>query len=69
MDERTTFQWLGTAGFRIETGGRVLLIDPFFSRVPESRPVQPLGPGDMADAELIFPVSYTHLTLPTNREV
>jgi len=54
MDERTTFQWLGTAGFRIETGGRVLLIDPFFSRVPESRPVQPLGPGDMADAELIF---------------
>ena len=54
MDERTTFQWLGTAGFRVENGGRVLLIDPFFNRGREARPVQPLRPADMADAEMIF---------------
>ena len=59
MDTRTTFQWLGTAGFRIEHGGRVLLVDPFFTRNPAARPVQPLRPANMADAEMIF-VTHGH---------
>jgi len=54
MAEPTTFQWLGTAGFRIEHGGRVLLIDPFFNRGPKARPAQTLRPEDMADAEMVF---------------
>jgi L-ascorbate metabolism protein UlaG (beta-lactamase superfamily) len=28
----TTFQWLGTSGWRIEIGSRTLLIDPYLSR-------------------------------------
>ncbi|WP_052848824.1 MBL fold metallo-hydrolase [Streptomyces avicenniae] len=27
-----TFSWLGNAGWRVETGGKVLLIDPYLSR-------------------------------------
>jgi len=54
MEAQTTFQWLGTAGFRIEHRGKVLLLDPYLSRGEGARPVQPLGPGDLADAEAIF---------------
>ncbi len=53
------FQWLGTAGFRIEHEDKVLLIDPFLSRTPNARPTQELRPADLADAELIF-VSHGH---------
>ena len=37
---------------------------------PATQPLQP-APGSIAEAEevLLGPVSYTHLTLPTNREV
>jgi L-ascorbate metabolism protein UlaG (beta-lactamase superfamily) len=55
MSDGPTFQWLGTAGFRIEFGGRVLLIDPFLdSRGPDARPEQPLKAGDFAGADEVF---------------
>lgn len=58
MDE-PTFMWLGTAGFRIEFCGLVILIDPWLSRPPRAHPTQDLGPGDMADADFIF-ISHGH---------
>jgi L-ascorbate metabolism protein UlaG (beta-lactamase superfamily) len=58
--QETTFKWLGAAGFRVEHRGRVMLIDPYLtSRGADALPSQPLGPRDMADAELIF-VSHGH---------
>lgn len=54
-----TLQWLGTAGFRITVGGRVILIDPFLTRNDRAVPRQPLGPSDMADADYVF-VSHGH---------
>ena len=51
--------WYGTAGFRIETGGRVLLIDPYLSRNAEARPVLPFGPEAVTEANEIF-VSHGH---------
>lgn len=58
--ENTTFQWLGAAGFRIRSEGGVILIDPFLtSRGDRARPVQPLRPAYMADADTIF-VSHGH---------
>ena len=52
-------QWLGTAGFKIETDDQVFLIDPYLSRVPFSRPVQTLKPSDMSGASQIF-ISHGH---------
>jgi len=52
-------QWLGTAGFRIETDDQVFLIDPYLSRDPLSRPVQTLKPSDISDAGQIF-ISHGH---------
>jgi len=57
--EGPVFTWLGTAGFRIEHGGSVILIDPYLSRPERARPVQDLVPADMADAEFIF-LSHGH---------
>ncbi|MHB8895412.1 MAG: MBL fold metallo-hydrolase [Candidatus Geothermincolia bacterium] len=58
--EETTFQWLGTAGFRVKHKNKVLLIDPFLgSRGERARPVQPLTPADMAGAGSVF-VSHGH---------
>jgi len=55
LKTQTTFQWLGTAGFKIVHNGRVLLIDPFLdSRAQNARPVQPLRVADVSDAEEIF---------------
>lgn len=51
--------WLGAAGFRIETGGRNWLIDPYLTRNRAARPVQPLGPDDLDPAEGIF-LSHGH---------
>jgi len=51
--------WLGTAGFRIEYRGAVILIDPYLSRNPGARPVQEKEPTDFADADVIF-VSHGH---------
>ena len=36
--------WLGTSGFRIETGDSAFLIDPYLTRNPEATPVQDLRP-------------------------
>lgn len=58
--EETVFQWLGTAGFRIEHAGEVILLDPYLeSRSPEARPHQPLLSSDMADADFVF-VTHNH---------
>jgi L-ascorbate metabolism protein UlaG (beta-lactamase superfamily) len=51
--------WYGTAGFRIETGGRVLLIDPYLSRNAEARPALPFGPEGVTEADEIF-LSHGH---------
>lgn len=56
---KTTFQWLGTAGFRITHDDVVFLIDPFFSRSEGAIPFQPLGPKDMQDASAVF-LSHGH---------
>ena len=59
MNSDVIFQWLGTAGFRIEHSGKVVLIDPFFSRNENSTPTLNLKPADMSDADHIF-VSHGH---------
>lgn len=51
--------WYGTAGFRIETGGRVFLIDPYLSRNEEARPALPFGPEGVTEANEIF-LSHGH---------
>jgi L-ascorbate metabolism protein UlaG (beta-lactamase superfamily) len=51
--------WYGTAGFRIETGGRVLLIDPHLSRNAEARPVLPFGAEGVTEGDEIF-LSHGH---------
>ena len=47
-------RWLGTAGFQVEAGDQVFLIDPYLSRNPQARPVQEVQPGDIADSGQIF---------------
>jgi L-ascorbate metabolism protein UlaG (beta-lactamase superfamily) len=47
-------QWLGTSGFRIESGGQVFLIDPYLSRNAQARPVQSMQPEEIAGAGQIF---------------
>jgi L-ascorbate metabolism protein UlaG (beta-lactamase superfamily) len=51
--------WYGTAGFRIETGGHTILIDPYLSRNEKAQPEQPLKPHDFHDGDLIF-ISHGH---------
>jgi L-ascorbate metabolism protein UlaG (beta-lactamase superfamily) len=51
--------WYGTAGFRIATGGRVLLIDPYLSRGEGAQPELPLGPEGVTKASEIF-LSHGH---------
>jgi len=52
-------QWLGTAGFRIQTRDACFLIDPYLSRNPDARPKQLLVPKDLAPASHIF-ISHGH---------
>ncbi len=47
-------KWLGTAGFQVDTGGQVFLIDPYLSRNLDAKPVQTLRPGDISGAGQIF---------------
>ncbi|MCX5994308.1 MAG: MBL fold metallo-hydrolase [Chloroflexi bacterium] len=47
-------QWLGTAGFKVEVGDRVFLIDPYLSRNAQARPVQSMQPAEIAGAGQIF---------------
>jgi len=51
--------WYGTAGFCIETGGRILLIDPYLSRNVWARPALPFGPEGVTEADEIF-LSHGH---------
>jgi L-ascorbate metabolism protein UlaG (beta-lactamase superfamily) len=51
--------WYGTAGFRIESGGRVVLIDPYLSRNAEARPALPFGPEGVTEGDAIF-LSHGH---------
>lgn len=48
------YRWLGTAGFELLSGRTSILIDPYLTRNPLARPVQPLGPRDLGHAEAIF---------------
>lgn len=52
-------QWLGTAGFRLESCGRGILTDPYLSRNSSARPVQTLGARDLAPVSHIF-ISHGH---------
>jgi len=51
--------WYGTAGFRIEAGERVLLIDPYLSRNAGARPRLPFGPEGVTEGGEIF-LSHGH---------
>ncbi|MBN1978829.1 MAG: MBL fold metallo-hydrolase [Anaerolineae bacterium] len=51
--------WYGTAGFRIETGGHVFLLDPHLSRSAGARPKLPFGLEDVGKAREIF-LSHGH---------
>jgi L-ascorbate metabolism protein UlaG (beta-lactamase superfamily) len=51
--------WYGTAGFHIETGGRVLLLDPYLSRGEGARPKLPIGPDGVTGASEIY-LSHGH---------
>lgn len=52
-------QWLGTAGFRIETGKRTILIDPFLTRNKQSKPKVKLKASSIKKADCIF-VTHGH---------
>ena len=47
-------KWLGTAGFQIEAGDQVLLVDPYLSRNQQAEPVQPVQPQDLPRSGPIF---------------
>lgn len=51
--------WYGTAGFRVETEGRVFLVDPYLSRNANARPRLPFGPEGVSEAREIF-LSHGH---------
>ena len=51
--------WWGTAGFCIETGRNIFLIDPYLSRNGSSRPEQSLNPHDITAGKQIF-ISHGH---------
>lgn len=53
------FKWLGTAGFCIRLGNKIILIDPYLTRNEKARPVQDLRPEDMAGTDYIF-VTHGH---------
>lgn len=52
-------RWFGTAGFQVDTGGGIFLIDPYLSRNPRSKPVQTMLPPDITGAAQIF-ISHGH---------
>ncbi len=52
-------QWLGTAGFKIETQATAFLIDPYLSRNIDADPRQDFLPKDLAPASHIF-ISHGH---------
>ena len=51
--------WFGTAGFRIQSDGHTILIDPYFSRNEKAFPKQPLTASDIQEGDEIF-ISHGH---------
>ncbi len=51
--------WLGTAGFKIQTGKACFFLDPFVSRNLRAFPVQPLSPKDLGSMAHVF-LSHGH---------
>jgi L-ascorbate metabolism protein UlaG (beta-lactamase superfamily) len=51
--------WFGTAGFRVETGGRVFLVDPYLTRNDTARPALDIGVADVVAAGEIY-LSHGH---------
>jgi L-ascorbate metabolism protein UlaG (beta-lactamase superfamily) len=47
-------RWLGTAGFELISENTSVLIDPYFTRNPQARPEQKLGPSDFSHAKAVF---------------
>ena len=47
-------QWLGTAGFKVEAGDNIFLIDPYLTRNEGARPVQSIRPAELSGAGQIF---------------
>jgi L-ascorbate metabolism protein UlaG (beta-lactamase superfamily) len=54
LEVEMQLRWLGTAGFEFISGTTSILIDPYFTRNPKSRPEQPLGPGDFPHVRAVF---------------
>lgn len=52
-------KWLGTAGFQVDTGAHVFLIDPYLSRNARAVPIQTMKPSEISDAKQIF-ISHGH---------
>jgi L-ascorbate metabolism protein UlaG (beta-lactamase superfamily) len=52
-------RWLGTAGFELHSGDTALLIDPYMTRNPRAKPVQPMQAEDLLRADAIL-VSHGH---------
>lgn len=52
-------RWLGTAGFELLSGSTSILIDPYLTRNPRSRPEQRLTPSDFSHAQAIL-VTHGH---------
>jgi L-ascorbate metabolism protein UlaG (beta-lactamase superfamily) len=51
--------WYGTAGFRVETSGRVFLIDPYLGRNDAAYPALKISPADIIDGGEIY-LSHGH---------
>ncbi len=47
-------RWLGTAAFEVCLDQAVILIDPYFSRNAQARPVLTLCPAEVTRADFIF---------------
>lgn len=47
-------QWLGTAGFKFDTGDNTFLVDPYLTRNAKAAPQQTMQPGELAGAGQIF---------------
>ncbi|HRZ86855.1 MAG TPA: MBL fold metallo-hydrolase [bacterium] len=62
-DGEISFQWLGTAGFRVQKGDTVILIDPYLTRVPlHELFIAPLRPNERLIREKIPRADFIFVT-------
>jgi L-ascorbate metabolism protein UlaG (beta-lactamase superfamily) len=47
-------QWLGTAGFKVETDNQVFLVDPYLTRNAKATPRQSMQPRELSGAGQVF---------------